>query len=388
MKGWSRMTDLSLRRYLQMEESNPAQGVRSCCAPNMKSRMLSLRSLMSGFRIIHISDLHFTNSAHTLNSRDDKPIYIDSQNSKVRSDAIASFIIENRSRFGTNKVVITGDITDSGDDADYKIAQIFVQRLKDSGFEVYAVPGNHDYCKEGNIVANTAINDGLKLAFCPICPFILCCLHTHLGHLAPRGAKCPIDIFLADNASNEERRQRFINYITHYNQYPHVVDFDSGRLILLDSMQGELDEITTDIFAQGKLGDAQLSGLNHFIDEYQEQRKVGKKIIVCLHHSPFDRGWKGSLKDADKFLEIMYDKIDCLLFGHTTPDDVFQQPRLQYREFDGHEIDNKIPLINCENLECVSEGSPYPITVLNLGSLRRSVYWTNGSIERSWGNLS
>jgi 3',5'-cyclic AMP phosphodiesterase CpdA len=349
---------------------------------------------MSGFRIIHISDLHFTNSAHTLNSREDKPIYIDSQNSKVRSDTIASFIIENRARFGTNKVVITGDITDSGDDADYQIAQIFVQRLKDSGFEVYAVPGNHDYCKEGNIVANTAINEGLKAIYCPLCPFLAlppptgCCLHNIFWRLAPPGAKCPIDIFLADNASNEERRQRFINYINHYNRYPHVVDFDSGRLILLDSMQGELDEITTDIFAQGKLGDAQLSELNHFIDEYQEQRKVGKKIIVCLHHSPFDRGWKGSLKDADKFLEIMYDKIDCLLFGHTTPDDVFQQPRLQYREFDCYELNNKTPLINCENLECVSEGSAYPITVLNLGSLRRSVYWTNGSIERSWGNLS
>ncbi|AKB45420.1 hypothetical protein MSVAZ_3151 [Methanosarcina vacuolata Z-761] len=383
-------------------ETDPTQGVRSCCAPSMNTRTISLRNLISGLKIIHISDLHFTSSAHTLNSRNDKPIYVDSQNSKVRSDTIASFIIENRSRFGTNKVVITGDLTDSGDDADYKIAQTFVQRLKDAGFEVYAVPGNHDYCKEGNIVANTAVNEGLKAIFCPLCPSLPspllpfgCCVHTIFGSLAPRGAKCPIDVFLADNASKEERRQRFINYITHYNQYPHVVDFDSGRLILLDSMQGELDEITTDIFAQGKLGDAQLSELNHFIDEYQEQRKVGKKIIVCLHHSPFATDSKICLKDSSKFLKIICDKIDCrdkidcLLFGHTTPDNVFQRPWLQDSEFEGYEKNNKTPLINCENLECVSEGSPYPITVLDLGSLRRLVYRTDGSEpKRSWGNPS
>jgi hypothetical protein len=351
---------------------------------------------MSGLRIIHISDLHFTDSAHTLNSGGGKLIYIDSQNSKVRSDTIASFIIENRSRFGTNKVVITGDITDSGDDADYKIAQTFVQRLNDSGFEVYAVPGNHDYCKEGNIVANTAVNEGLKAIYCPLCPLFTLppltgsCLHTIFWRLAPRDAKCPIDVFLTDSASKGERRQRFINYITHYNQYPHVVDFDNGRLILLDSMQAELDEITTDIFAQGKLGDTQLTVLSRLINEYQEQRKTGKKIMVCLHHSPFNKDWKGLLDDSDKFLGIIKNKIDCLLFGHTTPDDVFQQPRPPPcdSEFDEYEKDNKVSLINCENLECVPEGSPYPITVLDLGSLRRLVYRTDGSIEHSWGNLS
>lgn len=395
MKGWSKMTELSLRQFLQREEADPTKGVLSCCAPGMRTRTISLRSLMSGLRIIHISDLHFTDSAHTLNSGGGKLIYIDSQNSKLRSETIASFIIANRARFGTNKVVITGDLTDSGDDADYKIAQAFVQRLTNNGFEVYAVPGNHDYCKEGNIIANTIIADGSNAIFCPPCPFKLCCLHTFLGHLAPPGAKCPIDIFLADRASKKERRQRFISYITQYSQYPYVVDFENGRLILLDSMQAEIDESTNDKFAQGKLGDKQLfgsnglPGLQQYVDEYQEHRKAGKKIIVCLHHSPFDKDSKGCLDDSDKFLELIYDKIDCLLFGHTTPDGVFQRPRSLDNEFEDCQKNNKISLINCENLECVSEGSPYPITVLSLGSLRRLVYWTDGvTIEQSWGDLS
>jgi len=97
---------------------------------------------MPTMRIIHISDPHFTDSSRTL----DAGYIIDSQNSKLRSSVLSNYLINNKSHLRASKVVITGDLTDSGDKRDYLIAKAFVDKLKNNGFEVYSIPGNHDYC--------------------------------------------------------------------------------------------------------------------------------------------------------------------------------------------------------------------------------------------------
>lgn len=382
------MTDLSLRQYLESISHPPSQGVRSCCAPNVKT--ISLRSLILSLRIIHISDPHFSDSKYYLNTGGSIGLKIQEQDSAKRSETLVNYLIQNRDLFRTNKVVITGDLTDSGDDGDYKnFAQPFIQRLKDANFEVYAVPGNHDYCKMGTLaVNNDAIKNALKDVFCSICP----AREPFTGACADDiGLPCPLDELplIKDNATMQVRRQRFIHYITGYSQYPHVVDFDNGRLILLDSMQAELDENTGDLGAEGKLGDTQLSRLSDPfgpIKDYQEERKKGKKLIVGLHHSPFD----ANLKDADKLLEILNYKIDCLLFGHTTPDGRYQQPSSIDDSESNKKINNnqaKIPLINCVNMQNIEDDGIYPITVLDLSSYQRVVYKTNGrEFEYSWGN--
>jgi len=270
-------------------------------------------------RIIHISDPHFTDSSITF----DAPI--DFQNSSERSKNLALYLQNHISQLGTNIIVITGDLTDSGDPGDYEIARDFIQKLKNSGFFVYAIPGNHDYCKEG-LLSNFIITGG------------------------------------KDNS----RRQRFIDYIDSItyqsSQYPQVINLGICKLILLDSMQAEMNEDTGDNYAQGKLGENQLSALKQLLAGYEQQRKNGTKVIVALHHHPFKpTNDNGGLDDAQQFLEIIANKIDCLLFGHSTPNpDVCQQT------FPDEEVMYGIPLINVENMEHM-EYSTGKITVVDLG---------------------
>lgn len=463
------MSDLSLRQYLEPKVGSPNQGVRSYCAPGMKT--ISLRSLMTSLRIIHISDLHFTNSEHTWDAGGTFGIYRDNPDNEGRQK-IADFLIDNRNKFGTDIIIITGDLTDSGDDADYPIARDFIKKLETSEakFRVYAVPGNHDYCWEGNlffedlfkaikeletsmdvgnivanilsggvvgavewIVAKTQLIDKTTSL---IKDTIVALLHLYLPMVElpkeyvdeisalftvtvegePWNPKIRIKaIDEIDKADNNERRQRFIRYITpgDSSKYPRYVDFDNGRLILLDSMQERLDKLDGEPggqTAQGRLGRSQLDKFEQLVSKYQQDRRNGKKLIVCLHHSPFhvkrnnkpNDNFQGDdskcLEDFDKFFDKFYtiesgSKIDCLLFGHTTPEGVFQQPR-ESDTITTDRTDNfkfyeskYAPMINCENLEQVHKPDSYPITVLDLGCYQRLVFHTNGAPPtRSWGN--
>lgn len=214
----------------------------------------------------------------------------------------------------------------------------------------------------------------------------------------------PSIVTTTDTADNNTRRQRFINYITpQYSEYPHIIPIDNGYLVLLDSMQGELNENTSDYLAQGKLGQSQLSVLETRLTDLQPERKAGKKVIVSLHHSPFksigevpngsieliEKDDTGGLSDHEDFLSKIANKVDCLLFGHTSPSGHDQRPYASADErglFTDAEIHYGIPLINCENLEHMN--SSYSITVLDLGSYKRVVFQTDPSIppEVSWGN--
>ena len=268
-----------------------------------------------GTRIIHISDLHFSSASKTL----DGDYWVDSQNSRLRSEVLSRYLIENKARLGANRIVITGDITDSGDVADYTIARAFIAKLKHKGFDVYCVPGNHDCSKEGTLA---------------------------LGQ--------------RERGQNATRRENFSKYVDQA-PFPRVVDLHGGWLILLDSLQGELASDNGNNFAQGALGPEQLAKLRSEIERLQKDRRAGKKIVVCLHHSPFkivagdlppdgslSLHSKGGLEDAKEFLGIVAGKIDCLLFGHTSPAGSLQQG---HESFKVQRRVYGIPIINCENLE-------------------------------------
>jgi len=257
---------------------------------------------LSDTGLVHISDLHFTNSHRTL----DSGYLIDSQNSRLKSAVLSEYFTRNRASLGPCAVVITGDLTDSGDEEDYQIAHDFILKLQESGFAVYSTPGNHDYCREGTL-------------------------------------------WFEDAPDAAERRERYRKYVADL-RYPCRIECEFGILVLLDSMQGELNDWKhSDNKAQGRLGPEQLASLKGIIEGYQSTRSSqGKRIVVCLHHSPLhnpqnDNG--GCLDDAADFLSIVRGKIDVLLFGHTTPDGILQQG------FPSDEAELQIPLLNCENLE-------------------------------------
>jgi hypothetical protein len=264
-------------------------------------------------------------------------------------------------------LIITGDLTDSGDIEDYEFAKQFITNLMSKGFDVYVTPGNHDYCKYGLL--------------------------------------CLTDLPLTD--SPEERRDRFVAEIESVesgsvtaaglppHEYPKYADYDYGRLILLDSMQDELDDRDAPRRrgGQGRLGTLQLNALKVLIGAYQQERRRGKKIAVCLHHAPLqcynnDPMWPGILEDHALLMSYLsgvngQSVIDCLLFGHTGD---------LNRGYPSDEKSSLIPLINSENLEDVGDDSGpevYPVTVLDLGTYQRLVFSTSSPtapIQQSWGN--
>ena len=312
--------------------------------------------MSENMRIIHISDLHFFQGAISPDLPPNKP---ETECAKKFYNVI-SFLRDNKARLNTNKIVITGDITDSGDVNDYKIAKNFIANLRSIGYQAYNIPGNHDYCGLGWLINK-----------------------------------------------DEARRQRFQDYIGYYNEYPqeidsleksHVInwpdyyprdiDLGSMRLILVDSMQAEMNENTGDHWTQGKFGQNQLSKLKSMLAQYESARnQQGVKVIVCVHHSPFqniNEVDKGGMSDCEDFLGMVSNKIDCLLFGHTTDDSngVYQLHLPDSEKMYG------IPLINCENLQ--HSNSKIPISVIDLTNNQIEVYQTeiSGPPEILHSNMS
>jgi hypothetical protein len=266
-------------------------------------------------------------------------------------EQISNFLISNAKALGTNVIVHTGDATDSGDEGDYQKAWAFFKTLKDNNFIIYHIPGNHDYCKYG-MLNGTIFADAANL------------------------------IGSTDTADSVTRRERYRKYIDPVH-YPYIETWGNCIMILLDSMGAELDNNTGDGLSQGKLGDAQLSFLEDSLHIVQEARGQGKKVIVAIHHSPFhytddannslpndpnavhDHGC--GLNEVARFLDIVENKIDCLLFGHVTPDGIIQKSFPDEENFRG------IPIINCENMEHAYRDSCH-ITVIDLQNNSRKVY--------------
>jgi 3',5'-cyclic AMP phosphodiesterase CpdA len=384
---------------------------------------------------------------------------------------LANYLIDNRERLDTDIVVITGDLTDSGDNKDYSLAKKeFIDKLMSANppFQVYTVPGNHDYCFEGLLLfedlfsvvlalegaANNAIKEanlfdpsgvtGAVTAKAISMDFLNSYVKTAMKQFLVKAipdigipddyingilnlfdlnvnvevlyVPCPhletkVSIKLSDEVdkeNNNERRRRFNKSILQQDlcTYPRIVPLSGNWLVLLDSMQDKLDN--PDInplkrLAQGRIGKQQLNILKEKVTEFQIERKKGKRLVVCLHHSPFSSDSKGELEDGPDFLNVIAKdavtgerQVDCLLFGHTTPRDTFSQPRITPTSVEYDFLDKELfetyennyaPFVNCENLEH-AKNNMYPITLLDLGCWQRIVFWMDGSPPQcSWGKL-
>ena len=204
-------------------------------------------------KIIHLSDIHIGKS-----------------NNLAKFIDIVDWIIANKQNHGTNVIVITGDIVDDGSLGNYNMATKQIDRLKNDGFIVMSVPGNHDYGKTG-------ITENMQ------------CMHY------------------------------FKKYISD-TDYPHKEVIGNTVFILLDSM---LQEMRTRNFwgAQGELGRNQLNELERILIDIEENDPQ-KKVVVALHHHPFYKSGTMTLRDNHLFKKIIMDdnggdsRIDCLLFGH------------------------------------------------------------------------
>jgi len=162
-------------------------------------------------------------------------------------------------------VVITGDIVENAYHEEFTDEAVAaVRQLEQKGYRVLVVPGNHDY--------GTGVWGNERF----------------------------VPIF----------KEKFFGNagVT----YPKLDIVEEVAFIGLDSTAEEL-HWTDAIFAQGELGNNQLSRLKKMLalPEIRELRKV-----LYLHHHPFDFQFGRQLKDRDKLERIISNKVDAVLFGH------------------------------------------------------------------------
>lgn len=220
-------------------------------------------------KILHISDLH-----------------IGKGGSKVdRSRQTEKLVRLIKRHWGDddNKplVLITGDVVDDGREAEFIEARRILEPLHRAGFQVVALPGNHDYGWNGAYAQEKRFKLFKKY---------LLGIETRVTHP---------DVPYAD---------------------------DRVALITLNSMKAETG-FWDGLLADGELGNEQLNELAELITTLRDERPKSYKIVVALHHHPFlfpddplikkAREWTGHrLKDGADFMRLVGGRIDALLFGH------------------------------------------------------------------------
>lgn len=166
-------------------------------------------------------------------------------------------------------VVITGDLVEKPEDDTRQYQAIYdvIAGVRDVGFTVLMVPGNHDY------------NDGLVLA----------------EKYVPRFK----ETFYADPSVT----------------YPKVDLIEGVAFLGLDTMAEELHWYDR-LFADGELGDAQLQRLDSLLAD--SMVAACEHRVVYMHHHPFDPLPLSQLKDSEKLHGILdkHRNVDVLLFGH------------------------------------------------------------------------
>ncbi len=221
-------------------------------------------------RVLHLSDLHIGKRA----SNEDE--------SALTSQLVGKII----GAWGDDEdkpiVVITGDVVDDGRKGQLKKARKLLQPLRNAGFQLVPLPGNHDYGWNGGFATAKKFKLFKKYLY---------------------GA--------------QER-------IT----YPQVPYYDEHvTLIGLNSMRAETG-LWDGLLADGEIGSRQLDELGELIAAIRDDDVDGThRIVVMLHHHPFlfpdDSGYKKlrewfghRLKDGDDLMSIIKGRVDVLLFGH------------------------------------------------------------------------
>lgn len=208
-------------------------------------------------------------------------LHIGRSNNLEKISQLVQWILNQKKIHQSSVVAISGDITDDGAEWQFQQAREMFDRLTEAGFTVLPVPGNHDYGLFG-------ITESKK------------------------------------SAAN------FRKYIGGQVEYPHLVVIDRTAFLLLNSMEGELPSVEM-IGAEGSLGKKQLKRLAGMLEELGENPDI-KKVVLILHHHPFDLKKFHVMRDAGRFLKILKNKKQMMqgkaavLFGHKHVEKRFNDP--------------------------------------------------------------
>jgi 3',5'-cyclic AMP phosphodiesterase CpdA len=267
-------------------------------------------------RILHISDLHI--------GREDK-VGRWKQAEKIVRETIREWGGDDDKPL----VLITGDVVDDGAEVEFVEARRILRPLHRAGFQVAPLPGNHDYGWNG--------------------------------------------------AHAEERRfklfKKYLLGIETRVTYPDVPYADNDvALITLNSMQAETG-FWDGLLADGELGSRQLDELDELITTLRDERKKSYKIVVALHHHPFQfpddpplrkvtERIGHRLKDGKDLMKLLSGRIDALLFGHEHRHVDFSEP------FHGHVFTKEYD-IPCILSSGRSTDRGLPARVITIGGRRK-----------------
>ncbi|MCD4743527.1 MAG: metallophosphoesterase [Desulfobacteraceae bacterium] len=204
-------------------------------------------------KFLHVSDLHFHKKPE---DNTDVVSMLDSLNKK----------------YPNHYLIVTGDITDDGNERQFKNAY---EELRKFDGKIFICPGNHDFGAAGNLYSKSRAKDFDEMLMVP---------------LQQEGS------FYGNNAP-------VINVISNEN--------DKVMLIALDS---NLETSHPFDFACGKVGEEQLDYLGSILSDPNLSHMIK---IVFLHHHPFIVSSPFmELKDAEKLMRLLYSRVDVLMFGH------------------------------------------------------------------------
>ncbi len=226
---------------------------------------------MTTSTILHLSDLH-------VQARADHP------HNRRLGGLVARIVADYRAVQPI--VIITGDLVDDGERAQYRELLRLLRPIKDAGLKILAAPGNHDCGPMGNSYLASARVEYQRHVVADL-----------------------MGIGVADTASDVMA-----------NLYPMVHRIDGITYVGLDSVVGMIGGGMH--FARGAVGAPQLAKLRTIID-YDHGRQP---IVVYLHHHPFDRNFTMALRDSAELMAVLANRVDLLLFGHEHRVDVWPGP--------------------------------------------------------------
>jgi 3',5'-cyclic AMP phosphodiesterase CpdA len=209
--------------------------------------------------IIHLSDLH-------IGHRDRETVRVD-----MIVDAISK-------SFRGIPVLITGDLTDSATEDQFKEANYWMDKLSETN-PILMVPGNHDYCWLGNFFDENAWNYWIKYLGSPM----------GWGGLSkpPNWLEKAYEPVGVDGLGLWKHESLAF------------VGVDSG------------DPKNKVPCARGYISPELADGLEKCLRENPDKTR-----IVFLHHHPFTDGWFTELKGSDLLMNAVANNCEILLFGH------------------------------------------------------------------------
>ncbi|NGZ28128.1 MAG: hypothetical protein G8345_14710 [Magnetococcales bacterium] len=243
-------------------------------------------------KIIHLSDLHAG-----AGEEEGKPC----GNNRSCKDNLSVIMEDIIRTYGESSreyvIVITGDLVDNAKrDPEYAQAKEELAKLKNAGFDMLIIPGNHDYGSGAK----------LKRKFVNMFKNAIYNSLTGISHVM-----------------NPPTNPELIVYpkldIIPQPGTPEAANFAPIAFIGLDSNEGELNFFEA-WGANGELGDRQRDLLKKMLKSPEVQACPFK--VVYLHHHPFEKEksnvkpWH-SLDDATDLVKLLNKlPVDMVLFGH------------------------------------------------------------------------